>query len=501
MERRLYEASLHGNVASLRELMQEDELILDRVSVTCFDETPLHIAAMRGHVDFTRALLRFKPKLAAELDYRRCSPLHLASAEGYVVIVRELLSICPDACVFRDQDGRTPLHLAAMKGREEVLEVLLHVRPEVTRITTDHGETIMHLCVKHNRLEALKMLVESESDDEFVNSKDDDGNTILHIAAAMKQMETIKYLLTRIGVKVNALNGNSFTALDVIEHSPRDLKIMEIRESLREAGTLRAKNLPQATLIDGSEISQAVRRNEVVAVAPPVVPQSGARDSSFKKSTNNRKEWFKNTNEALMVTATVIASIAFQAGINPPGGVSTENKLFINNEGTNITLHAGKAIMADKYPEDYLTFLGFNAASFIISSSIILFLLSGLPLKRRIFIGIQLVAMWVTITCMAVSYIFAIYAVSSNPNDQTLVDIIVYSIIHGSGQKLVSDKKNISARKVIFLVVIAWLGVLAIIFIWHAIRFGLWVLRKLRKFVLHLVFGRKKLRNSGHGNV
>lgn len=44
-----------------------------------------------------------------------------------------------------------------------------------------------------------------------------------------------------------------------------------------------------------------------------------------------------------MVVASLIATMAFQAGLNPPGGVWEETKL--NNQG--ILLHkAGEAVMA-----------------------------------------------------------------------------------------------------------------------------------------------------------
>ena len=44
-------------------------------------------------------------------------------------------------------------------------------------------------------------------------------------------------------MKVNTVNGSGLTALDVIEIMPRDLKSMEIRESLSKAGALRSTNL------------------------------------------------------------------------------------------------------------------------------------------------------------------------------------------------------------------------------------------------------------------
>ncbi|KAI8529659.1 hypothetical protein RHMOL_Rhmol12G0241700 [Rhododendron molle] len=107
MGRRLYEACLSGSVPALNALIEIDQLILSRVnSLTCFlNDTPLHASASCGHLDFTRALLTRKPKLAAELDSLRCSPLHLASAEGHVEIVQELLRVNTDVCIARDQDG------------------------------------------------------------------------------------------------------------------------------------------------------------------------------------------------------------------------------------------------------------------------------------------------------------------------------------------------------------------------------------------------------------
>ncbi|KAF7124223.1 hypothetical protein RHSIM_Rhsim12G0208500 [Rhododendron simsii] len=101
MGRRLKKACLSGSVTPLEALIEEDELILNRVSSLpgFFHETPLHIAAFRGHLDFTKVLLTQKPKLATELDLLRCSPLHLASTEGHFEIVRELLQENTDQAV------------------------------------------------------------------------------------------------------------------------------------------------------------------------------------------------------------------------------------------------------------------------------------------------------------------------------------------------------------------------------------------------------------------
>lgn len=193
MTNMLYNAAFEGSVTALLELLRQDRLILDRItSANGITETPLHVAATLGHIDFVKEILHRKPQLAKELDSQRSSPLHLASAKGYVEIVKALVAVSPALCFARDRDGRNPLQLAATKGRVDVLRELLRVAPDAARHTAGQGETTLHLCVKHNQLEALRLLVEAMGDDyEFVNAKDDYGMNILHLAIADKQIEVM----------------------------------------------------------------------------------------------------------------------------------------------------------------------------------------------------------------------------------------------------------------------------------------------------------------------
>ena len=182
----LYEASRNGCVSSLNKLIQRDAYIFDRVSLTSFSETPLHIAALLGHLEFSRALVSLKPELAEEMDSKGRTPLHLASAKGHTEIVKVLLQANTDVCLAFDKDGRIPLHLAAMRGRIEIIKELIIVRQESIRVNLN-GDSVLHLCVRYNHLNALKLLMESAACDEFLSSKDHDGNSFLHLAVMLKQ--------------------------------------------------------------------------------------------------------------------------------------------------------------------------------------------------------------------------------------------------------------------------------------------------------------------------
>ncbi|KAL7164450.1 hypothetical protein ACSBR2_040379 [Camellia fascicularis] len=244
MEQRLHEAAIKGSVTLLHKVLEEDPLVLDRVTFGCFGGSPLHVAALRGHTDFVTEILLLNPDLVEVLDSSQRSPLHLASAKGHVKIVQALISIDPDMCLTCDKDGRNPLHLAVMKGKVDVLKVLIQANPHAAEVVMDRGETILHLCVMRNQFESLKELMETIRNKEIVNAKDGGGHTILHLAVANKQVEVLKYLLCNARVDVNVKNGSGFTALDILAQVRKDVENLDtIEHKLRKAGAMSGKDV------------------------------------------------------------------------------------------------------------------------------------------------------------------------------------------------------------------------------------------------------------------
>ncbi|CAL1373452.1 unnamed protein product [Linum trigynum] len=256
----LYDAAMRGDTETLQGLLRSDTLLLRKLPLSSFTETPLHTSVLAGHLDFSRALLRHEPRMAMEVDASNCTPLHLASAAGHVELVRALLDTAgggSDACLVRDVDGRIPLHLAAMRGRNDVVRELVGARPESVLVKLYDGETVLHLCVKCGHLEALKVLVEMmvssggkrDVIESIFRSGDEGGNAILHAAAMFKQVHTTSYLvsLPSMGAAVNSLNGFGSTALDCLELCPKDFNSLRIRDLLVEAGGKRAKEMTAAS--------------------------------------------------------------------------------------------------------------------------------------------------------------------------------------------------------------------------------------------------------------
>ncbi|KAI7997647.1 Ankyrin repeat-containing protein BDA1 [Camellia lanceoleosa] len=213
MEQRLHEAAIKGSVTLLHKVLEEDPLVLDRVTFGSFGWSPLHVAALRGHTDFVTEILVLNPDLVEVLDSSQRSALHLASAKGNVQIVQALISVDPDMCLACDKDGRNPLHLAVMQGKVDVLKVLVQANPHAVEVVMDRGETILHLY--------------------------GGGHTILHLAVANKQVKVLEYLLCNARVDVNVKNASGFTALDILAQVRKGVENLDTTEhKLRKAGAM-----------------------------------------------------------------------------------------------------------------------------------------------------------------------------------------------------------------------------------------------------------------------
>ncbi|KAI3939742.1 hypothetical protein MKW92_044774 [Papaver armeniacum] len=437
MEKRLYEASLSGSVSSLTELLEEDQLILDEVVTGGFyGTTPLHIAAMRSHVDFAIEVLSIKPDLASELDSQGFSPLHLACSRKNVRMVEVLLAADPYVCKVLDQQGMTPLHVAAMKGRVEIMTVLFKDGvSNAIHVLLDRRETILHLCVKHNRLEALKLLVDqltssSNIDDKecvSVQSADDDGNTIMHLAVARRQLKMIRYLIgSSSGVElVNASNKKGLTALDILEQSSaRDMKDMEIGDLLFRAQAHNSTNIE--VLVDNNDKDVVLEANQTQNQALHRCVSIRCENSKLRKY----EDWFSEKSNSLLVAASLLAAMAFQAAVNPPGGVWQEDSLSpVKIKEDSLTLqrsprYAGTAIMADTNAYHYKIFLISNTLGFVFSMNSILLLVSELPLKlkRHYFSRYLALTMWAAAISMAISYIVALNNLLPSTHTYTIKD-------------------------------------------------------------------------------
>ncbi|KAI9119736.1 hypothetical protein K1719_009125 [Acacia pycnantha] len=425
----LYEASYKGCVSTLNSLLQEDPGLLYKISSqTIFIETPLHISASHGHFAFTKTLLSHKPKLALERNSSQSTPLHLASAEGHIDIVKLLLEAPEEAYLVRDQEGRIPLHYAVIRGRKDVVLELIRAKAESSKILDHMGKTILHLCVTYNQLEILKELVnklDTHGTHGLLIKGDLDGkNTILHLAIMLKQVETVRYLISIAKIRSeasNLKNDMGHTAADIVERIPKDSKGLEIQVILMKSGIKCGSN----------------ERSDVAT----------KEDRSWRNVFKSIDEclvykgyWLEEMRGDLSLVATVIATMTFQAALNPPGSFiqqsirpmddnhfnltsSSNTSLsdgplgclpYKDESGRNITSGPcpGRALLAYLNPNGYDIFIACNTISFFASMIVVLLLVSGVPLKHRFVLRILSAGMTLAVTYLLSVYLYGLILIN-----------------------------------------------------------------------------------------
>ncbi|KAF2301902.1 hypothetical protein GH714_030270 [Hevea brasiliensis] len=140
MDQRLTKAAREGNIPELYKLIQEDTDVLENIDKKAFVDTPLHIAASQGHIEFAMEIMNLKPSFLRNVDRNLVrvkgkggfTPLHHAAEQGNLSILRECFKGCPESIkdvAFQDADfweaellnwknkeGKTVLHIAASEN-------------------------------------------------------------------------------------------------------------------------------------------------------------------------------------------------------------------------------------------------------------------------------------------------------------------------------------------------------------------------------------------------
>ncbi|KAJ4805089.1 Ankyrin repeat family protein [Rhynchospora pubera] len=424
-QKRLDEASHAGDASSIKVLLEEDKLLLDR-TLNEVRDNPLHIAAFHGHVDFASEILDLKPELAKKLNKAGQSPLHLAAARGHLQVVEKLLDqVGTDICLVLDKAGYLPIHTAAIHGKNDVVAMFIDKCQQTLHEVTSTNETLLHLAVKANSLETIRFLM---SRGVKLDAKDDEGNTCLHIAVARRNSQVIKEFLQYMGAEINSMNVSGQTPLDVLCESWQYFDDVSLVNMIRNAGGLRAAELTdlKSICIHSSEHVPS-RTSEKRTTTAKLTPVEKNHDSG----------------ETLLIVATLVATITFQAVLNPPGGFvqgDSSNTVgdFLSNSYPSGTLPAGIPVLLI-----YLkAFYTLDTAALFASVSVILLLLCKVP-ENKFLMNVLVWVVWLAVFCTALAFSTAFIQLYSWDN---------------------------SASRYILGFIRAWLVVLAIASLWVAFR-------------------------------
>lgn len=176
-----------------------------------YHRTPLHYAALRGHLDVAEYLLSKGANINAR-DNASETPLYEAATEGYADLVKFLLSNGADLHI---QSGSgSPIRVAALLGNVDVVRILIRNGADPNGKDSS-GETALHSAIRPGLRPAnVKPMVELLlSEGAQIEAKDDrNGRTPLHVAAEEGSIELIILLLSK-GASIKARTNTLETPL------------------------------------------------------------------------------------------------------------------------------------------------------------------------------------------------------------------------------------------------------------------------------------------------
>lgn len=188
----LYVAAEEDSFEAFRLLQENKEVksLLEEFDKN--ENTPLHIAAMKGHIKITEMLLDMGACIDTKND-QNLTPLHLAAKFGQSRIVKLLLT--RDVNIVNDEDdaSNSPLHLAALEGHVRVVEILLECGAAVDARNAMLW-TPLDCAASRGWTWCAECLLDADS---LTDPVDKAKTTPLHLASKEGHVDMIKLLLSR----------------------------------------------------------------------------------------------------------------------------------------------------------------------------------------------------------------------------------------------------------------------------------------------------------------
>ncbi|CEI60517.1 hypothetical protein FVEN_g9994 [Fusarium venenatum] len=200
----LHHAALHGHLAASKQLLKSGAKGDARAAN---GQTALHYAVLQGHQSVMKPLIDNDAGLVSATNHLAQTPLLLAVIRGTSSAVKLLLERRADVKAL-DRFKSSALHHAVGTDKSSLLKLLLDSGAEMN-LQNAQGHTPLHLAISENRPAIIKLLLERGC---RVDIPDMSGRTPLHMTAASGNKSCAQELLKR-KVTIDTKDRDGQTAL------------------------------------------------------------------------------------------------------------------------------------------------------------------------------------------------------------------------------------------------------------------------------------------------
>ena len=159
--------------------------------------TPLHAAALNGHVEVCLFILERVENKNPALRTNGKTPLHYAAIRGHEEVFKAIFNEIEDKTP-GDKRGQTPLHGAAFGVLLSICQFILDRVENKNPASRIIGQTPLHWAAIHGHEEVFKAIA-NEIEDK--NPGNNEGKTPLHEAVSRRNLEIVRFIIDRVNEK------------------------------------------------------------------------------------------------------------------------------------------------------------------------------------------------------------------------------------------------------------------------------------------------------------
>ncbi|CAA7047020.1 unnamed protein product [Microthlaspi erraticum] len=307
----LYMAAEAGHVALVKHMLQGLEASFVGKSVLC-------AAVKSKNLDILTAILESDSDLVDSRDENGRTPLAFAASIGYDIGVQHMLTRFASStqiAYVNNEDGSYPIHSACVASHTSALKVILKHHPDTIEMLNSQGQNVLHIAAESGNARAVSYLLRKTEIKRLINEQDVQGNTPLHLASMTTNPKVVSLFIQDNRVDLKVLNNKGLTTLDAAE------------EHMAAIPSL------QQWLIWVALVSAGTTRGPRVHLRADIPDPTTDEDLTLKM--------YKDRVNTLLVVATLVATMAFAAGLSVPLGYnSTEFKSNVKHSYEESAFHA-----------------------------------------------------------------------------------------------------------------------------------------------------------------